>query len=229
MAANTDFRAIIKSNNEDRLVEFLHSDEFEKNPVSWFPADKSPLMTVALVNVHFLDLIVDKLHELGVLEKVCTTRINFTMKNMHFETQNVSMTPLQLVIEIRTYNAITPLLKYPECWKATYITSTKNTTAVSTCIRHMCIAMGRERTLMEFVWLEKLLGAENPYVNVCLKECEPAEISPIDKVFIQMDNLMERPLGGIRITNPDALTQCKELVALRRSENGSFTKRAVST
>jgi hypothetical protein len=145
---------------------------------------------------------------------------------MHSEKQNVLMTPLQYVIETRKYTGITPLLKYPECWKATYITSTKNTTAVSACIRHMCIELGRERTLMEFVWLEKLLGVENPYVNVCLKECEPPEISPIDKVFNLLDNLLERPCGSIS-TDPDALAKCKELVALRRSENGSFTKRAV--
>ena len=183
-------------------------------------------MKVALVNVHFLDLIVDRLHELGVLEKACTTCLKVPMTNVHSEKQNVLMTPLQCVIETRKYNAITPLLKYPECWKATYITSMKNTTAVSACIHHMCIAMGRERTPMEFVWLEKLLGAENPYVNVCLKECEPPEISPIGKIFNLLDNLLERPYGGLS-TDPDALAKCKELVALRRSENGSFTKRAV--
>ena len=226
MAANTDFRAIIKSGNEDRLVEFLHSDEFEKDPVSWFPVYKSPFLTATLVNVHFLDLIIVRLYELGVLEEVCTTRLGVPMTNIHSEKQNVLMTPLQCVIETRRYNAIITLLKYPECWKATYIPSTKNTTAVSTCIGQMCIVSDRERTLMESVWLEKLLGVENPYVNVCLKECEPPEISPIDKVFIQMNTLLKRPYGGIS-TDPYALAKCKELVALRRSENGSFTKRAV--
>ena len=221
MAANTDFRAIIRSGDEGRLVKFLRSDEFEKDPIEWFPTDKSPLMTVALVNAHFLELIVDRLRELGVLEEVCTTRINFTMKNMHFEKQNVLMTPLQYVIEARKYNAITPLLKYPECWKAMCIASTQNKTAVSTCILRTCL-LSNVYTLMGFEWLEKLLGKENPYINECVKECEPPEVSPVDKVF----ELMKQQILSRQI-NQEALTRCKELVALRRSENGSFTKRAV--
>lgn len=227
MAANTDFRAIIRSGDEDKLVEFLHSDEFEKNPVGWFPADKSPFMTVALVNVHFLELIIDRLHELGVLEEVCATRLDVSMNNRNFEKQIVRMTLLQCVIEIRNYNAITPLLKYPECWKALCIASTQNKTAVSTCILRTCLPSS-VHTLMGFEWLEKLLGKENPYLNVCLRVYEKPEINPIDKVFNLMDNVVKEQFGS-RQVNQEALTQCKELVALRRSENGSLTKRAVSS
>lgn len=215
----TDFRYIIYSGDKDRLVSFLYSEEFESDPLEWFPYSDSPLIT-ASDNVMFLELIVDRLHELGVLEKVCNSDIATDSYSPFFCT--AGKTPLHFVIAESKYSCISALLKYPECWSATTMISTNGHTAISTGIRQVCSSNIGLQLPMEFSWLEKLLGYENPYAKGCLVPSKtPDTINPVYQVLEYIESL------GLRYVNWEALTKCKELIELRRSESGVLTKKAV--
>ena len=217
--AATDFHSIIKSGDEDRLISFLYSEEFESDPLEWFSYSDSPLIT-ASDNTLFLELIVDRLHELEVLKKVCNSDIAADSHSPFFCT--AGKTPLHFVIAESKYSCIAPLLKYPECWSATTMISTNGQTAISTGIRQACSSIIGLRRPMEFSWLEKLLGYENPYAKGCLVPSKTLDtINPIYEVLEYIESL------GPRHVNWEALTKCKELIELRISESGSFTKKAV--
>ena len=220
--AATDFRAIISSGDEDRLVIFLHSKEFEQNPKEWFPYDESPLM-VAFLFPHALEHIIDRLHGLGVLEEICTSHIR--MPSTYFDDVKFQgMVPLHAVVKIKRYNAIPSLLKYPECWKATYIASTEGETAISTCISWCCVGFASSHSQADDNLLEILLSTENPYLSECIKVYEEPEINPIDSIFAILEGIT---IIGLH-SDPDAVKRCKKLYELQRSKNGSLTKKATT-
>lgn len=220
--STTDFCSIISSGDEDRLVIFLHSKEFEKNPVGWFPYEESPLMA-AFLFPRALEHIIDRLHDLGVLEEIYTSHIR--MPSTYFgDVSFQGMVPLHAAVKIIRYGAVPSLLKYPECWKATYIASTKGETAISTCISQCCAGFASSHLRGYDDLLKILLSTENPYLNECLRVCEAPEMNPIDSTFAMLEGTTSVGLHS----DLDAVKRCKKLVELRRSKNGSLTKRAVS-
>ena len=206
---------------EEELTTLLYSDRFTSNPLEWF-SSKTSLFLSYEFSAELIELIVDRLHELGVLGDVCKIYINKTYcQTFPLPEKIIGRVPLHYFIQEEMYHNITPLLKYPECWEATSILSTVKTTAISESIMQICLAETGIHRPMEFNLLEKLLSTENPYTQTCLMKADELFAYSIDETFIY---LQLRPYIAV---DYETMERCEELVELRRKESGDTTKRAV--